>query len=298
MSLGEPLFATASLVTNWILLEQPGPWGYEALERSRLPTPVARDLRRRSRALGIRIVLIRRPGRSAPPRRTCFFVHTGLQAQRLECVELESPGDLLDLDWSPLVRGEPVAAGSPDHDPLFLVCTNGGRDRCCAERGRSVAAALEEAFGERAWECSHIGGDRFAANVVCFPHGVYYGRVHHGEAAGLASEYRHGRLDLEHYRGRTCYDFATQAAEAFIRRARSLDGIDDVVLVDRTRSPGRLEARFDTPVGPAVVTIAIGRGLPRRLTCQSATAVGPPEYELLGIAGPGTPAVSAGGTLG
>ena len=32
------------------------------------------------------------------------------------------------------------------------------------------------------WQSSHIGGDRFAGNVVFLPEGLYYGRVEPAEA--------------------------------------------------------------------------------------------------------------------
>jgi hypothetical protein len=56
--------------------------------------------------------------------------------------------------------------GEVSEEPIYLVCTHGRHDACCAVRGRPVAAALAAAYPERTWECSHIGGDRFAANVV------------------------------------------------------------------------------------------------------------------------------------
>src|SRR5688572_32757811 len=34
---------------------------------------------------------------------------------------------------------------------------------------RSIARALAAEDEENVWECSHIGGDRFAANLICFP---------------------------------------------------------------------------------------------------------------------------------
>ncbi|MDP9392751.1 MAG: hypothetical protein M3Q27_00150 [Actinomycetota bacterium] len=48
---------------------------------------------------------------------------------------------------------------------------------CCAVSGRPLAAALTAAYGDRVWECTHLGGDRFAGNVAVLPHGYLYGRV-------------------------------------------------------------------------------------------------------------------------
>ena len=60
----------------------------------------------------------------------------------------------------------------PHRDPLVLVCTNGRHDPCCATFGRPLARVLREgARRDDVWECSHIGGDRFAANIVILPEG-------------------------------------------------------------------------------------------------------------------------------
>ncbi|WP_218926810.1 sucrase ferredoxin, partial [Priestia megaterium] len=63
----------------------------------------------------------------------------------------------------------------PGYPPVILVCAHGRHDPCCAVRGLPVGRALGERWPEQVWECSHIGGDRFAANVVVAPDGVYYG---------------------------------------------------------------------------------------------------------------------------
>ncbi len=61
---------------------------------------------------------------------------------------------------------------------MALVCTHGRHDVCCAVRGRPVAAALAAAAtGWDVWECSHVGGDRFAANVLLVPSGELFGSL-------------------------------------------------------------------------------------------------------------------------
>jgi hypothetical protein len=169
-------------------------------------------------------------------------------------------------------------------EPLHVVCTNGARDPCCAERGREVARALEASLGERVWECTHIGGDRFAANLVCFPHGVYFGRVPPHKAVEVALRYEDGTLDLDHYRGRSCFDFVTQAAEAFLRRAFGLGRIADVRLLSRLEEGDRLTAEFEVPDGRFRAVVAVGedhRAQP--LTCHDGTPVHAPRYELVEI---------------
>ena len=51
------------------------------------------------------------------------------------------------------------------------------------------------------WECSHLGGDRFAANALVLPHGFYYGQVP-GDGADLVAAHSRGQVALPWLRGR------------------------------------------------------------------------------------------------
>ena len=68
--------------------------------------------------------------------------------------------------------------------PLFLVCVHGRREVCCAVRGRPVAQALAARWPGQTWECSHLGGDRFAPNVLVVPDGTTYGRLASARRSG------------------------------------------------------------------------------------------------------------------
>ena len=81
------------------------------------------------------------------------------------------------------------------------------------------------------WQSTHVGGDRFAGNVVVFPQALYYGRVDPADTAGLVAAQASGSLDLDRYRGRAAYPFQVQAAEHAIRESEGLLGIDDLSLV-------------------------------------------------------------------
>ncbi len=95
-------------------------------------------------------------------------------------------------------------------------------------RGRSAAAAIAARFPEITWECSHLGGDRFAATMLILPHGLCYGRVDSTDAAELVAKYFDGRLDNSFLRGRTCLPHAVQAAQYFVREATGDDHIDSL----------------------------------------------------------------------
>jgi hypothetical protein len=277
------MIGTASTVSNWIMLEQRGPWGRDVLA-SRLMGEVNRRLRALSAALGVRVVFIRRHGRQPVPRDVvCFVAHTGPDRPWLERARLGSVADLFQTDLSRLARGRPPGLGEPDTRPLFLVCTHGRRDPCCAERGRPVAQALDAVHGERAWEVSHIGGDRFAGNVVAFPHGLYFGRLEPAAAILAARSYQDGRIDLAHYRGRSCYAFAVQAAETFVRRRARLDGVNDLRLTGVHRSGTDLVAEFEGPDGTVHrAAVRVDRAdQPRVLTCHGRTPARPPVFKLV-----------------
>jgi hypothetical protein len=272
---------TASNVRRWLLLEQPGPWGYDATAANRLPRALARAIQARTEDLGIRLILLRRPaGRRTARGAHCFFALTDRGEAWLQHVHLEDAAAVLDIDLSPMLDGHAPTAGVADEEPLFLVCTNGRRDPCCAERGRPVARALDAAFGARVWECSHIGGDRFAANVVCFPGGVYFGRVLPDEAVDIARRFHDGVLDLDHYRGTSRYGFAVQAAEILARRRTGIDGVRDLPLIEASRRGRTVTASFVGPDDTTVTeTVDILQGqTARRLTCHGRDVHRPPTY--------------------
>lgn len=282
---GEPCLGTASQVRRWILVEQPGPWGIDAVTSSNLPFEVATRLRAVARAARARLLLIRRHGRSDPVRRSCFVAVTTADVQRIERLDFEDPDELLEVDWAPLRLLQPVG-GEPTDDPLYLVCTNGSHDTDCARFGRPVAAALDEAFGSLVWEASHFGGDRFAGNVVCLPEGIYYGRVAPDQAARVVGDVRAGVLSMDHYRGRSFEPFVAQAAEHFVRLDRELFTVGGVV-PDRVVDAGGGIFRVDvsTSAGERLIaTVAVAQSTqPQQLTCRSDSLEYPPRYRLVAL---------------
>jgi hypothetical protein len=139
-------------------------------------------------------------------------------------------GELLGLDLGEILARSPAAVP----EPVFLVCTNGKHDPCCSEFGRPVYRRLVADVPDAAvFECSHIGGDRFAANIVCLPEGVYYGRVPTDGAADLVRRYRARQLELSCYRGRSVHAPPEQAAEIALRQRLGLTGFDAVAGIRR-----------------------------------------------------------------
>lgn len=255
---GEPLAGTASAASRWLLVEVRGAWGRDAVAESALPAPVRERLTAWAAAPGTRVLLLRRPERRSGPL-ALFHGRSGAGESELRRLELERLEDLAEAD---LEGGERCG-------PVWLVCTHGRRDACCARRGRPVFEALAAVLPPGAlWQSSHQGGHRFAANVLFLPAGIQLGRVAPADAVRVAELLAGGRLPLDRYRGRTFHAPEVQAAEAHLRRASGADALDAVRYVGGARD--RLV--FDTPAGRRAVRVDRQPGPERPESCGAEPA--------------------------
>jgi len=284
LSRAEPLTGTASQVRAYLLVENPGPWGTEALRDVRLPDEVRQGLREHSAAAGVRTLLVRRHAGADPaPGIRVFAAWADPDDPWLETSTLAAPEVLLDLDLDALGRGESPGL-TPAPEPVLCVCTHGRHDACCAELGRPTAAALAGSHPEHTWEVSHIGGDRFAANVLVLPDGLYYGRVTPDAAPGLAAAHLAGRLDLDLLRGRSGLPFPVQVAEVAARRAAGADGLRDVRVLSVERDGPLSVVRLEVAGAAYDVRVRRSTGEARhRLTCRAQRDNPVPEHEVLDV---------------
>ncbi len=147
-----------------------------------------------------------------------------------------------------------------------------------------MAAALSLTHPELSWEVSHIGGDRFAGNVLVLPDGLYYGRVSPDTASALVQSHLSGHLTLDLLRGRSGYPFAAQAAEIFLRRVTGLTGSRALRLVSRERQGGRWAVHFSDDAGRDwLVRLSAGRRPEELLTCTARHRDAAPAYELVDV---------------
>ena len=281
---GDALPGTASSVRAFLLVENPGPWGVDALRDSRLPGQVKAGLAASARAAGVRVLLVRRHRRPRRPAGiTVFAARVDAEPSWVERAVVDGPADLLDLDLAALGEGRSPGLDRWD-DTLFCVCTHGRHDACCAERGRPVAAALAGAHPERTWEVSHIGGDRFAANMLVLPHGLYYGRLDETSAVSVARAHLAGRVDLGYLRGRTTLPMPAQAAEAALRERLGELRLDGVRAVSVRSGGDRTTTRFEVGGVRYDVVVRSTQGADRhRLTCTAARLNPVPTYEAVAL---------------
>lgn len=277
----DDLAGTASTVRSFLLVEHAGAWGVDALRDARLPEGLGDHLARSGRSAGVRVLLVRRPGRRAAQAGVRVFAARAAGADSwLEAGTLGTVDDVRGLDLAALGAGRSLGL-DPVDGPLLAVCTHGRHDACCAERGRPVALALARSrHADAVWECSHIGGDRFAGNLLVLPRGLYYGRVDPGAALEVADAAVEGRVSLDHLRGRSDVSMPVQAAEIAVRRRLDLRGLDDV-RPTAARTDGDLTA-VTLDAGGRTVRVQVRRLLEeaQRLTCGALRDSPVPRYEV------------------
>lgn len=269
---GDPMLGTAFPASRLLLVEQPGPWGRTGLLDSRFDRAVAHRLVARMNRLQVRVVAIRRPGRAiADDLRRWALVDCRPGRERLVWGRFQSDEELTGLDVPGILDASATPdEGSTDDAAVYLVCAHGTHDVCCAIRGRPVAAALSELRPGRVWECSHVGGDRFAANVLVLPTGILYGRVVVSAAGAVIDASERGSVVEQHLRGRVGLAPEVQAAMALAHRERPGLAIDDVRPVgSRWLTPNESVVRLRVGNELVEVQVRVEQTPTEWLTCQA-----------------------------
>lgn len=246
---GEAMVGTAVTANLWLLLEYPGPWSAKATEDNDLASLIQAWLQEQlALAENSRLQFIKQNRVEPSSGRAFFLALTREFNPRLYQFPLDNYHDLLKLDIPALLSG----AGDYDRylrtDPLYLVCTNGKRDRCCSLLGLTLHQALDLHVGKAAWQCTHLGGHRFSPTVVTFPNGIYYGRLSPSDLEPFIQAQESNQLYLSHLRGRSCYDDVIQAAEYFLRQETGILELEGYRLLDaQPLNETRWAVRFRSP---------------------------------------------------
>ncbi|MBN3931940.1 sucrase ferredoxin [Streptomyces verrucosisporus] len=284
-ALAEPPAATAATARTWLLVEQPGPWGAKALTDSRLDPVLGRALERAAAGTGVRVALIRRPGRRpdlrGPALRRVYLAHTVPGRSWVRTARLAGTDELYGLDAAAM-----ASLGAGDHgglwepyggDPLALVCTNGRRDRCCAVLGRPLAAELAGADACEVWETTHIGGHRFAPTLLVLPYGYAYARLGGHAVKGVLDELGRGRIVTEGCRGRSAWERPGQAADLAVRELTGEAGADALAVTGSTGDAPRWSVTVAHSDGRSwIVTVTEDTDVPPvAASCGAAPSVQP-----------------------
>ncbi|SDH42581.1 sucrase ferredoxin [Nonomuraea jiangxiensis] len=255
----------------WLLIEYAGPWPSH-LESFELPEKIS-ELVRRALERGIRPQLIRRPGRRTRPREQGIRVLVAYATGQRPWMAGGVVAGPDDLDLDALVAGVVPESCILEDEPVFLVCTHAKRNACCARIGLPLARSLADSLPDRVWETSHVGGDRYAANLVCLPHGIFYGSMSQAAALAAANAYRSGEIILDRYRGRAGIPEPLQAVEHFARVHTGERSVG-AVAVESFRSDGDVtkaivrcgDVRFQVVVEPSALSAPCGTACAETIT--------------------------------
>ena len=221
---------TAAEFTEFLLIEHRQPWSRSVADdavSASFPADAAKEVAARATLRPHAIRTVQR-GVDADPMIIHGTVGSGSAMTRLATPALDAPGD-------------------PLTGLLFAVCTNGKRDRCCAQLGRPLAVALHSEFGDRVIEISHLGGHRFAATMLVLPWGYAYGFLDLPGARAILQAADRGLVEPRGLRGRADLPPAAQAAEAYWRRQLGPAAPDAVSAI-----------RSETDRGEVLVTAVVG----------------------------------------
>ena len=263
---GELLAATASRADRFVLVEFPTPWPHKAADA--FSDDLRAALAAACEAASAKLLLIRRPAERTPAERR-WAIYDVRQRKSLWST------------WSTeadLGRIVDAAASAPSDrwsaEPAILVCTHARHDACCGLRGRPVAAALTDAHPDLVWECTHVGGHRFAANLVLPLDGTYYGRVEAETAVDIVNAHiEKSEISADHVRGFSWMAPAAQAVAVEAHRRWGPAGADDIEAASAVAvGPDRWRVELTGgEVLPASITAEVERiaGPDARLSCQA-----------------------------
>ncbi|GEO96662.1 sucrase ferredoxin [Kocuria turfanensis] len=281
---GDPMAGTAPRGFVWVLIEHRGGWPVNGFDGLDLEPGTKALVFAAAQAVRARVLLVRRHGRRSEEetRRWAVLRHGPDGAGRQQWGTWDRDEDLAEIATALSTPGQ------LGHPPVVLVCAHGQHDPCCAVHGRPVARALSEHWPELVWECAHVGGDRFAGNVVIAPDGVYYGGLDAESSVDVIGEHLAGRVHAEHLRGYTDLTPPQQAAVAAALGHFGPAGRTDYTVAETSRHGDRWRIRLvGRPPHPGRVDVELQahHAPPCRLTCRGPATSSAVVYELTAIRG-------------
>jgi hypothetical protein len=270
---------TAPRGVVWVLIEYRGAWPVNGFDGLDLEPETKALVFSAAQAARARMLLVRRHGRRSRegPSRWAVLRQDSSGAGRQHWGTWERDEDLAEIATALGVPGE------IGHPPVLLVCAHGQHDPCCAVRGRPVGRALSERWPDLVWECSHVGGDRFAANVVVAPDGVYYGGLDAESAVTTVEEHLAGRIHAEHLRGYTDLFPPQQAAVTAALERFGPAGRHDWAVTESVRDGDCWRVRLTgRPPRPGLIDVELRSHAapPHQLTCHGPATSSAQVYEL------------------
>lgn len=264
-SAGRSMVGTVDHVDGWLLIEAPGRWGAKWHEAEAVDAALQAQVEAQIEAaaadgLKLRPQVVKQS--AVRGQRVLLLAHERLWLlaggrRALLDAEANEMSALLQTAKNS-AEGAGRAAGDRLQalvEPQYFVCTNGQRDRCCGALGMPLYRALSNRVQQRAWQISHVGGHRFAPNVLVTPGALLYGRVGLEDTDRFVAEVEAGTVAFDWLRGRSSYPPLVQAAEVFLKR-QGLKLLEIEANADASEVEG---GRVTFAAGDERVAVSVGR---------------------------------------
>lgn len=212
----EQIFATASYFKRLLLIEYNNAWSEKPIKANNLDEKINDFISKLEKEHSIKILFIKNK-RSRSYSTTLFTVDGAEEKPIFNHFVLNSINEILNFSIDDLFSKTSFNKFKED---LYLVCTNGKKDKCCSKFGIPIFKELTK-YSSHVWECTHVGGDRFAPNVIHLPYYHFYGHLTTSIIADFYTQTFNGLIYLPNYRGRSVYKTIEQAAEYFLRSKTS-----------------------------------------------------------------------------
>ena len=159
----EPLYGTAvSIVNVWFLLEYSRPWRAKATEDNELPEAVQHGYKQK---VGLSTAVFNSFAKQNPIQTLHALSHFPPQGVSIVFLS-NNTKTYYKIDIASLLAEDNAFDSYLWTEPLYLVCTNGKRDRCCARQGANFFRTLQPLAGASVWQTTHLGGHRFAPTLL------------------------------------------------------------------------------------------------------------------------------------
>ncbi|WP_153505196.1 sucrase ferredoxin [Cumulibacter manganitolerans] len=243
LAVHEPMAGTADHVrAGYLMIEDPGPWGRGGITDCGLGERGER-LSAAAKRAGVKALVFRAPhraGRAITGRRVFAVTHGHRPRVVGARVTDDRELDHLDLSAYDGDLAEVHTTAVEVARPLLFVCTHARRDQCCAIEGRPLAQALQREQPGQVFECSHLGGHRFAPTALMLPAGAVYGRLDARTARRALRLAARGEVVVEALRGLSHLPARAQSADIALRRQLGAPDVDAVRLVGADPTGGVL----------------------------------------------------------
>lgn len=222
----EDMFATSPRTHLWILLEYNDSWEEKAFNTCKIDSEVKNHIRAfAGTEPKSRIQLIKNPNNHDGANIRLYVVITRPGETNLYEFTLSSYEDILDIDFEKSLKEK-----TPITKYLILICTHGSYDECCSKYGLEIFNHLNGIQSDyEIWQTTHVGGHRFAANIVILPDGIFYGRVNPDNIDSIIETHSKNNLKLNTLRGICTNDPDVQAADYLLRKQKGVTGINHII---------------------------------------------------------------------